>query len=56
MNRLVKAGSTSPKAEFALGTGIGVLGAGGLGGAIGGGDYERHSKVRIQNAMDLAIP
>jgi hypothetical protein len=41
MNRLVKAGSTSPKAEFALGTGIGVLGAGGLGGAIGGGDYER---------------
>jgi hypothetical protein len=37
MNRLVKAGSTSPKAEFALGTGIGVLGAGGLGGAIGGG-------------------
>ena len=28
MNRLVKAGSTSPKAEFALGTGIGVLGAG----------------------------
>jgi hypothetical protein len=41
MNRLVKAGSTSPKAEFALGTGIGVLGAGALGGAIGGGDYER---------------
>jgi hypothetical protein len=37
MNRLVKAGSTSPKAEFALGTGIGVLGAGALGGAIGGG-------------------
>jgi hypothetical protein len=40
MNRLVKAGSTSPKAEFALGTGIGVLGAGALGGTIGGGDYE----------------
>jgi len=37
MNRLVKAGSTSPKAEFALGTGIGVLGAGALGGTIGGG-------------------
>ena len=37
MNRLVKAGSTSPKAEFALGTGLGVLGAGALGGTIGGG-------------------
>ena len=37
MSRLVKAGSTSPKAEFALGTGLGVLGAGALGGTIGGG-------------------
>lgn len=37
MSRLVKAGSTSPRAEFALGTGLGVLGAGALGGAIGGG-------------------
>lgn len=37
MSRLVKAGSTSPKAEFALGTGLGVLGAGALGGSIGGG-------------------
>ena len=37
MSRLVKAGSTSPRAEFALGTGLGVLGAGALGGTIGGG-------------------
>jgi hypothetical protein len=37
MSRLVKAGSTSPKAEFALGTGLSVLGAGALGGTIGGG-------------------
>lgn len=37
ISRLAKAGSTNPKAEFALGTGLSVLGAGALGGTIGGG-------------------